>query len=79
MPAFLASFGQAHRGLVIDLVGHRRVEVAQGIIGEAGQMDDRVDAFDIGRLDVTDILSDGRRAIEGGQRAFPKQGRYRTP
>jgi hypothetical protein len=38
------------------------MQVAQRIVGDAGQVDDRVDAVEIGRHDVADV---GAQGVDG--------------
>ena len=45
---------------MIDFVGKAGPEIAERIVGERGKMDDRVDSFEIGELDVARIFPDGR-------------------
>ena len=45
---------------MIDVVGKAGPEIAERIVGERGKMDDRVDALEVGELDVARIFADGR-------------------
>ena len=48
---------------MVDLVGELGVEVAERIVGQAGEMDDGVEADEVGVLDVADVLADRRDVI----------------
>ena len=39
----------AHRADVVDVEGRRRVEVAERIVRQRGEVDDRVEAVEVGR------------------------------
>ena len=57
-PACLASFGEADAGAMIDVVGEFGVEIAERIVRQRRQMDDRVEAVEIGRRHVAHVLAD---------------------
>jgi hypothetical protein len=52
--------GEAHAGPVVDLVGEVRVEIAQRIIRQRREVDDRVEALQVGLLDVAHVLAQVR-------------------
>src|ERR1041384_545315 len=45
---------------MIDVEGQLRIEISQGIVGQSGQMDHRVNAFEVGCLNVAKIFDDLR-------------------
>ena len=63
---------------MIDRVGQRRAQVAERIIGQTRQMDHRVDAVEVARLDVADVLADGRHVADMPERALPEQAAVQT-
>ena len=46
---------EAHRGGVVDVVRDLRIQVAQRIVGERGQVDDGVESFEVRRLHVPQV------------------------
>jgi hypothetical protein len=48
---------QANRGLMVDFESQFRIQVAQGVIRQARQVHNRVEAFEIGGLNIAHILS----------------------
>ena len=50
---------------MIDAVGHVGIEIAERIVGESGEMNDRVDASEIASLEVAYILRNGGHIDDG--------------
>ena len=69
----LAEFGEAHGSQVIDLVGELRIEVAERVVGERGEMDDGVKTFQVVEGEIAHVLADagnffsGRSKITSGE------------
>ena len=42
---------------MVDLVGALRIEMAEGVVGDRGEMDDRIEASEVLYLNVPDVLS----------------------
>ncbi len=55
-----------NRGTIVDLVGQFRVKVAQRIVRQASQVDDRLEPLELFNLDVPDIPA--QRGDIGGSR-----------
>jgi hypothetical protein len=51
---------------VVNFVGQGRVEVAQGVVGQPGQVNDGLKAFQIGRFDISNVFFNINNAL-GGQ------------
>jgi len=49
---------QPHRSVIIDVISQIGVQVAERIVGQAGEMQHGVEAFQLIRLDIPNILSD---------------------
>jgi hypothetical protein len=49
-------FRQAHGGTMVDLVSELGVKVAEGIIGQSSEMEHRVEAGEVTRLNIAQIL-----------------------
>ncbi len=62
----LGGLGHADGRLVVDVVGAARVEVAQRVVRDAGQVDDGVEALEVLGFDIADV--EGQRlAVEHGR------------
>ena len=55
---FLCGGGDADRAAVIDVVRQLGVEVAERVVRERREMDDRVESLEIAPPDVADVLPD---------------------
>ena len=67
-PRLLGQARQPDGRAVVDLVGDGGVQVAEGIVGERREMDDRLEALQVARLDVANILAEiaqGERIVSG--------------
>ena len=51
----LGRLGQAHRRVEVDVVGQIGVEVAERIVGERGEVDDRVEALEVLGAHVAEV------------------------
>ena len=67
----LGLLGDAYRGEVVDVVGRLRVEVADGVVADRGEVDHGVEADEVLALDVADVplqrLDLGRVRAEGAR------------
>ena len=64
--------GELDRGPLVDVVGELGIEVAEWIVRQRGEVDDGVDALEIGRLDVADVPADlGDLGERAGEAALP--------
>ena len=61
---FLGKLGEAYAGAMIGFVGQARLEVAERIVGERGEMDDAVDASEVRNFGVAGILENGRHVTD---------------
>src|SRR4029078_9115134 len=61
----LGNLGEAHAGVMIYAVAYIGIEVAERIVGESGEMNDRFDASKIASLEVTHVLRNGGHIDEG--------------
>ena len=43
---------------MVDVLGQRRVEIAERVVRQAGEMEDRIEAIEVVHRDVTDVLAD---------------------
>jgi hypothetical protein len=57
--------------MMVHLVRQIRIQVAKGIVGERGKVNNRVEAQEGGGLDIPEILLDGRYILlQLSERAF---------
>ena len=71
-PGVAGEAGQADAGEVVDVVGQGRVEVAERIVRQRGQVDDRVDPVELLHGDVAQVgvdLRDRRQPVGVAERA----------
>lgn len=61
----LGAFGEPYRSQMVDLEGQLRVEIAERIIGQPGEMQDRIEAGQIGGngAPADAFLIEGRRMM----------------
>ena len=64
-PPLLGELGQADRGPVVDLVGQVRVQVAQRVVGQSGQVDDGIEPVEVFRSDLAHVDPARGRLIGG--------------
>ena len=57
--------GQVDRSDVIDLIGNRRLVLTERIVGELGEVHDRVKALQIALGDLADVFVEARRKSSG--------------
>ncbi len=65
-PGAAGGLGERYRALVVDLVGDRRVVLAQRIVRQLRQVRDRVAALEILGRDVAQVLVERARAARAG-------------
>ena len=57
---FLGRPRQRERGRVVDGESQIGIEIAQGVVGQGGQMDERVETLQVAGRNVAEVLPDGR-------------------
>ena len=65
-PGLLGEGGEADGGEVIDVLGQLRVEIAQRVVGEGREVDDGVEALEVGYFDRAHVLLDGADGLTPG-------------
>ena len=80
-PAVFAQLRETDAGLVVDRVREALVELAERVVRERREMDDGVDALDVGRLHVADVAAGAQaEAARGsGVRSQPSYSAVSSP
>ena len=68
---FTGQTGQPHRRQMIDVVGELRIQVAERIVRQGGEVNHRVEAGELGRLDPAHVGANRRHL-----RAFAAEGAF---